>query len=161
MKISELTIGKSSVNVEGTIKEVGEPRVFSKFGRELRVADSVLEDNSGSIKLTLWNEDFDRFKRGDKVKVINGFVREFQGEKQLTAGRFGKIEKVGKGKVSEEESEEQEEFEDEEPERETEESEKEEEESEEESEGEEPEEESKESEDEESEDEEPEEDEEG
>ncbi len=107
MKISELTIGQGSVDVEGTIKEVGELRVFSKFGRELKVADSSLEDDSGAVKLTLWNEHFDKFKAGDKVKITNGYVREFQGEKQLTAGKFGKIEKVGESEASEEESEEE------------------------------------------------------
>lgn len=100
MKISELTIGQGNVDVEGTIKEVGELRVFSKFGKELRVADSDLEDDSGTVKLTLWNDDFDKFKAGDKVKITNGYVREFQGEKQLTAGKFGKIEKIGEGEVS-------------------------------------------------------------
>lgn len=115
VKISKLTIGQGNVDVEGTIKEIGELRVFSKFGRELRVADSILEDGSGAVKLTLWNDDFDKFKAGDKVKITNGYVREFQGEKQLTAGKFGKIEKIGEGEVSsesekaEEESEEAEE----------------------------------------------------
>lgn len=97
MKISELTIGQGNVEVEGTIKEIGEVRNFNKFGRELKVADASLEDKSGSIKLALWNEDVDNFKTGDKIKVVNGYVREFQGEKQLTSGKFGKIEKVGEG----------------------------------------------------------------
>jgi hypothetical protein len=34
MKISELTIRQSNVEVEGTLKEIGEPKVFNKFGRE-------------------------------------------------------------------------------------------------------------------------------
>lgn len=97
MKISELTIRQGSVEVEGTIKEVEEPRTFDKFGKELRVSNAVLEDDSGTIKLTLWNDEIDKFKAGDKVKITNGYVNEFQGEKQLTAGKFGKIEKVGKG----------------------------------------------------------------
>jgi replication factor A1 len=97
MKISELNVNQGNVEVEGTIKEVSEPRSFNKFGRELKVADAVLEDDSGSVKLSLWNDDADRFKAGDKVKVGNGYVREFQGEKQLTSGKFGKLEKVGEG----------------------------------------------------------------
>lgn len=97
MKISELTIGQGNVEVEGTIKEIGEARTFDRFGKQLSVADAILEDESGTIKLSLWNEDIARFKQGDKVKVENGYVREFQGEKQLTSGKFGKIEKVGEG----------------------------------------------------------------
>ena len=92
MKISELTVRQGNVDVEGEITEVEEPRNFNKFGRELRVANAILKDDSGTVKLTLWNDEVDKFKAGDKVKVTNGYVNEFQGEKQLTAGKFGKME---------------------------------------------------------------------
>ena len=49
MKISELTTGQGNVDVEGTIKEFGEPRTFNKFGRELTVVNAVLEDDSGIL----------------------------------------------------------------------------------------------------------------
>lgn len=103
MKISDLKVRQGNVEVEGTIKEVNEPRTFDKFGRQLRVADAILEDDSGTIKLTLWNDDIDKYKEGDKVKITNGYVNEFQGEKQLTSGKFGKIEKIGEGEASEKE----------------------------------------------------------
>ena len=94
MKISELNIGQGNVEVEGTVKEIGEAKTFNKFGKDLSVANAMLEDESGSIKLTLWNDDVSRFKDGDKLKVVNGYVNEFQGEKQLTSGKFGSLEKV-------------------------------------------------------------------
>jgi len=94
MKISELRINQGSVEVTGVISEVGETRVFSKFGKDLKVANSILTDDSGSIKLTLWNDDVARFSNGDKIKIINGYVGEYQGEKQLTSGKFGRMEKV-------------------------------------------------------------------
>jgi len=95
MKISELNTGQGNVEVEGTISEVGEVRTFNKFGRDLKVANAVLQDDSGTIKLSLWNDDAERFKKDDKVKISNGYVNEFQGEKQLTSGKYGTIEKVG------------------------------------------------------------------
>lgn len=93
-KVSELRSGQGNVNVTGVIKEMGELRSFNKYGKELRVANAIFEDSSGSIKLTLWNDDSTKFKQGDKVKIINGYVSEFQGEKQLTSGKFGRIEKT-------------------------------------------------------------------
>jgi replication factor A1 len=96
MKISELFVRQGGVEVEGTIKELNEPRIFNKFGKELKVADAILEDDSGAIKLTLWNEDIEKIKAGDKVRISKGYVNEYQGEKQLTSGKFGKIEKIGK-----------------------------------------------------------------
>src|SRR3989344_1469322 len=93
-KISELMPRQGNVNVEGVITEVGEARTFSKFGRPLVVANAILKDSSGSVKLTLWNDDASKYKAGDKIKIDNGYVGEFQGEKQLTSGKFGKMEKV-------------------------------------------------------------------
>ena len=94
MTISELSAGQGNVNVEGTIGEVGEVKTFNKFGKELIVANAILKDDSGTIKLTLWNDEASKFKEGDQVKIENGYVNEFQGEPQLTAGKFGKIELV-------------------------------------------------------------------
>ncbi|MFA5855915.1 MAG: OB-fold nucleic acid binding domain-containing protein [Candidatus Pacearchaeota archaeon] len=94
MKISELRPMQGNVEVSGIIKEVGEPRTFSKFGKNLTIVNCMLEDDSGSVKLSLWNDDAGRFKEGDVVKITNGYVNEFQGEKQLTSGKFGKIEKI-------------------------------------------------------------------
>jgi len=93
-KVSELRPGQGNVNVTGVIKEIGETRSFNKFGRELKVCNSVFSDDSGSIKLTLWNDDVSKFTEGDKIKIINGYVNEFQGEKQLTSGKFGQMVKV-------------------------------------------------------------------
>jgi replication factor A1 len=97
MTIKDLKAGQGNVNVQGVITEVGEIRVFNKFGRELRVANAILKDDSGTIKLTLWNDEANKYKQGDEIKIENGYVNEFQGEPQLTAGKFGKIEILAKG----------------------------------------------------------------
>jgi replication factor A1 len=97
MTIKELKAGQGNVNVQGVITEVGEIRVFNKFGRELRVANAILKDDSGTIKLTLWNDEADKYKEGNEIKIENGYVNEFQGEPQLTAGKFGKIVLLGEG----------------------------------------------------------------
>ena len=94
MKISELKPKQSKVDITVEVVSVEEPRTFNKFGREGRVANAVVKDDSGEIKLTLWNDDIDKVKVGSKVKITNGYINEFQGEKQLTAGRLGKLEVV-------------------------------------------------------------------
>ena len=55
MKIKELGVNQGNVEVEGTIKELEEIREINKYGRTLRLRNAVLEDDSGTIKLTLWN----------------------------------------------------------------------------------------------------------
>ncbi|MBM3200449.1 DNA-binding protein [Candidatus Woesearchaeota archaeon] len=95
MKIKDLQAKQGKVDIEVIVKAVGDVREFQKFGSAGRVANATVGDDSGKIKLTLWNEDIDKIRVGDKIKITNGFVSEFQGEKQLSAGRFGKIEVKG------------------------------------------------------------------
>jgi replication factor A1 len=95
MKISELKVNQGNVEVEGVIKNISEPRTFNKYGKDLKVANAALEDDSGDIKLSLWNDDILKVKVGDKIKIVNGFVSEFNGIKQLSSGKFGKIEVLG------------------------------------------------------------------
>lgn len=94
MNISELQAGQGKIDVTGEITEVGEVRTFNKFGKDGRVANATLKDASGEIKLTLWNEQVDQVKVGSKIKITNGYVSEYKGEKQLSTGKFGTLEVV-------------------------------------------------------------------
>ena len=92
--ISDLKPKQGKVEITAEVKDIEEPRTFNKFGKEGRVANATIFDDSGEIKLTLWNDDIDKVKVGSKIKITNGFVNEWQGEMQLTAGRMGKLEVV-------------------------------------------------------------------
>ena len=92
MKLSELKAGQGKVDVEFRVKSKSDPRVMNKYGKELKVCNAVVEDETGEVKLTLWNDDVDKVNVGDKAKITNGYVSEFNGEKQLTSGKFGKLE---------------------------------------------------------------------
>jgi replication factor A1 len=94
MKVSELKPKQGNVEIVVKIAEVGEVREFSKFGKQGRVATAIAEDETGKINLTLWNEQIDQVKQGDSVHIKNGFISEWQGEKQLTTGRMGSLEVV-------------------------------------------------------------------
>lgn len=97
MKISELKAGATNVELEGTITEKNDPReVITKYGKRLNVADAVISDDTGSIKISLWEGNIDLVNVGDKVKITNGYVSEFKGDPQLSTGKYGKIEVVGK-----------------------------------------------------------------
>jgi replication factor A1 len=100
MKISELKPKMGGVNAEFEVVEKGDVREFNKFGKSGRVCNAIVQDDSGKIKLSLWNEDCDRVNVGDKLKMTEGWVGEYQGEMQLSTGRAGKLEVVGKGEAS-------------------------------------------------------------
>lgn len=117
MEITDLKPKQGSVEIVAEVIEKGEVREFQKFGRPGRVCTAKIKDETGEIALTLWNEDIDKVDVGDKIKIENGYVNEWQGELQLTTGRFGKLEVIEKGEGGEETpTEEQKEEPEEEPE---------------------------------------------
>ena len=100
MQIKDLKPKMGNVDVIIDIIDVGAPREFQKFGKPGRVATAIAKDETGDVKLSLWNEDINKFKAGDKVHISNGYVNEWQGELQLTTGRMGKMEVVGKAEAN-------------------------------------------------------------
>jgi len=91
LDIKDLRNGMRQVSVEAKVVEKGDPReVRSRYKDETyQVADATVADETGSIKLTLWNEQIDQVNVGNKVKIENGYVTSFRGEVQLNVGKFG------------------------------------------------------------------------
>ena len=90
MKISELTPDMRGVEIEAKIQEISEPRqVRSKTtGETLRVAEAMITDKTGTIMLTLWNDQIRQVKINDRIRINNGYVTSFRGQKQLNVGRY-------------------------------------------------------------------------
>ncbi len=81
------------LDIEGKVTDKSETReVTSRFKNETyKVASAVIADETGTIKLTLWNEQIDQVNVGNIVKIENGYVSSFRGEIQLNIGKFGKL----------------------------------------------------------------------
>ncbi len=96
MEIKDIKSNTGNIDLVLHVTDKEEPRTFEKFGKKGRVCNATVKDNSGRIKMTLWNEDIDKVTIGDKIHLQNGWCSEFKGEKQLSTGKFGKIEIVEK-----------------------------------------------------------------
>ena len=94
MKVSEIKIKQAVPEIELEIVSKGEIREFANDRGSGKVCNAAAKDDSGEIKVTLWNEQCDHVNEGDKVKLENGWCGEYQGEKQLSTGKFGKLTKV-------------------------------------------------------------------
>ncbi|MDE1814120.1 MAG: DNA-binding protein [Thaumarchaeota archaeon] len=78
--------------VEGIIESISEPRTVNlKTGGQAQVADAMLKDETGQIKLSLWDAQIKMVKQGSKVRIENGFVTQFKGKNSLNVGKFGKL----------------------------------------------------------------------
>jgi len=93
MKIEELKDGMRRVSVVAKVIEKSEPReVRSRYRDETyRVADAIISDETGKIKLTLWNQQIEQVNIDDTVKIENGYIRSFRGEIQLNVGKYGTL----------------------------------------------------------------------
>ena len=49
------------------------------------------KDDTGEVKITLWNEQISQVEEGNKIKIENGWVSEYKGEKQLSTGKKGSL----------------------------------------------------------------------
>ena len=95
VKINELRLGMSNINIKAKITGVSEPReVRTRFGYTTRVATATIEDDTGTIPLTLWGKQIDEIGEGDEIEIKDGYVKEFRGELQLNIPRRGEIKKV-------------------------------------------------------------------
>ncbi|MBI5064944.1 hypothetical protein HZA97_01795 [Candidatus Woesearchaeota archaeon] len=94
MQVKDLEANKGNVDIVLEIVEKQEPKTFNKFGKEGQLCNCKAKDETGEVKLTLWNEQVGQVKVGDKVKITKGWVGEYQGEKQLSTGKFGQLEVV-------------------------------------------------------------------
>ena len=97
MAIKDLEARQGNVDLIMEIVEKSEPREFEKFGKTGRVCNCKGKDETGTITMTLWNDDIDKVSVGNKVHITNGWVSEWQGELQLSTGKFGKLEVVDNG----------------------------------------------------------------
>ena len=103
MNISELKAGARNVTLEARVVEKDDPReVVTKYGKRLNVANITLKDDTGSIVMSLWGNDIDLVSVGDKIRITNGYVSEFRGTPQISAGKFGKLEVIERSGKSDE-----------------------------------------------------------
>ena len=96
MKIKELRDGTKRVDIEAKVTEKTGPReVMSRYKDVmLKVANATISDDTGSIKLTLWNDQIEQVNVNDTIKIEGGYVTSFRGEIQLNIGRYGKLNVV-------------------------------------------------------------------
>jgi replication factor A1 len=100
--IAELTTGMWDVDIEGKVVTVYDVTSFTtKDGRDGRVRNVILADESGKTRVTFWNEDVDKIekiKEGDVIKILHGYVKEgFRGGVEYQVGRKAEIHINPKG----------------------------------------------------------------
>lgn len=92
--VEELTPEDDEIEIEGKIAELPTPRAVSTRYGQKRIVTVVFEDETGTIDLTLWEEEIDAIEEGAKVHIQGAYVREWADDVQLNIGRDGNIEQI-------------------------------------------------------------------
>jgi replication factor A1 len=90
--IQDLRHGMKKVTIEAKVLETSEPLVVhTQYGNSVMLINAWIADETGKIKLCLWNEQANAVKVGDTIQIKNGSVTTFRGERQIRIGRKGAI----------------------------------------------------------------------
>ena len=90
--IRDLRAGMKHVNVKAQVLEIPKPaQVHTQFGNTVMVVNAVIGDDTGKIKLCLWEGQIGSVSAGDNIEIKNAQVCVFRGEKQLRLGKSGSL----------------------------------------------------------------------
>ena len=90
--VQDLRHGMKKVNIEAKVLETPESAtVQTRYGNSAKVTNAWIADETGKIKLCLWNEQADFVNVGDTVQIKNASVSTFKGERQLRLGKNGTV----------------------------------------------------------------------
>ena len=94
VKVGELTPQSKAVNV--TAKAVSKSEVreipMGRDGSAHKVCDALVGDETGSIYLTLWDDNIEKVDVEHTVRIENGYVTLFKGNMRLNIGKYGKLD---------------------------------------------------------------------
>jgi replication factor A1 len=95
LPIRELEAGMAQVSLKARVLEIPKPTlVFTRYGNYASVVNALIADETGTIKLCLWNEQIGKISPGDTIQIENARASTFKGEKQLRIGKKGTLTNV-------------------------------------------------------------------
>jgi ssDNA-binding replication factor A large subunit len=90
LKIKDILPAQQSISITAKILTISEPRSYESKGRKGRVASMFVGDETGSMRITIWDEKLIDFMKtlneGDIVKVNNAYSRLNNNFKELHLG---------------------------------------------------------------------------
>lgn len=94
-KIKDLTPEAKQTNVIVKVVSKGERRTIdSRYGGSRQLVEATVGDETGTILLTLWEDQIDQVDTDDTVIVDNGYVSLVRGHMRLNVGKYGSFQKT-------------------------------------------------------------------
>jgi replication factor A1 len=90
-----LRTGMVQVSLKAKVLEIPKPSlVYTRYGDYASVANALIADETGTIRLCLWNEQIGSVSEGDTIQIENARTSTFKGQRQLNLGKKGLLSSI-------------------------------------------------------------------
>src|SRR6266581_1838535 len=88
-KVKDLTPASKQVNVLVKVVSLSEEReITSKFGEARKLVEATVGDETGTVLLTLWNDQIGQIHKDETLLIDNGYVTLVRGHIRLNLWSF-------------------------------------------------------------------------
>ncbi len=103
VKVEKLTSNSREVETVVKVISKNEVRNVTSGGRlePHRVCDALVGDETGSIYLTLWDDNIDKINEEATLRITNGYVNLVRGNMRLNIGRYGSFQLLEESSITE------------------------------------------------------------
>jgi len=94
LQLKNILPGMRNVDVVGKVLQTYELREFKTEKHAGKVANMLIGDDTGTIRVVLWHKQADNInnlKEGDVVKIRGGYIRDNQGRKEIHLSETSKL----------------------------------------------------------------------
>ena len=93
IKISELEEGMKGIEIKGTIEAIYPVKEFEKNSKKGKLQSLIINDGTGEIRLTLWNDQVGKYDltRKSEITISNAIITTYNEKKQAILGFNGTI----------------------------------------------------------------------
>jgi ssDNA-binding replication factor A large subunit len=68
--------------------------IEQRTGGKTKVQNGTLKDGTGEVAIVLWGKEVEQVAEGDKVRLVDAWVKEYKGRPEVSIGRMGRLEKA-------------------------------------------------------------------
>ncbi|MFH1589987.1 MAG: OB-fold nucleic acid binding domain-containing protein [archaeon] len=94
LKIKNVLSGMKNIEISGKVTRKYDLKEFKTEKRSGKLASFAIADETGFIRVVMWNEktdEFDKFNEGDILTLQGGYVRDNNDRKEIHLGDHAKI----------------------------------------------------------------------
>ncbi|MFH1587019.1 MAG: hypothetical protein ABID38_04135 [Candidatus Diapherotrites archaeon] len=96
IKISDLKEGMNGISLSVRAKQIFQPKGFEKGGKSGKLCSLIIDDDSGEMRLTIWNDDVDKLndlkiERGSIIMLKGCYTKSFNDKLQMNLGKGGQL----------------------------------------------------------------------